>query len=150
MRWAVDVQKTIPANDYGEGSASFNAAGGEAGIGKLVDRFYGFMDELPEAESVRRMHPKDLTLAREKLSLFLCGWLGGPMLYQKKYGTLRIPVFHSKFKIGLAERDAWLLCMRRALAEQPFADDFKTYLIEQLFVPAERSRQASENLHSNG
>jgi len=43
-------------------------------------------------------------------------------------------------RLGAKERDAWLLCMQRALAEQPYADDFKQYLIEQLFVPAERSR----------
>lgn len=36
--------------------------------------------------------------------------------------------------------DTWLLCMWKALEVQPYAQDFKRYLIEQLFVPAERSR----------
>ncbi len=141
------MQITKPGSNYGNGPASFNAAGGEAGIRQLVDHFYGFMDTLPQAATIRRMHPKDLTLPREKLSLFLCGWMGGPMLYQEKYGSIRIPVFHSQFRIGVEERDAWLLCMQKALDEQPYADDFKTYLIEQLFVPAERSRQASQQRH---
>lgn len=142
------MQITKPGCHYGDGPASFNAAGGEAGIRQLVDRFYDFMDTLEEASTIRRMHPKDLSLSREKLALFLCGWMGGPMLYTQKYGTVRIPVFHSQFKIGITERDAWLLCMQKALQEQPYAEDFKTYLIEQLFVPAERSRQASEQRHA--
>jgi len=42
--------------------------------------------------------------------------------------------------IGVEERDAWLLCMEESLKVQPYEADFKIYLIEQLFVPADRSR----------
>jgi hemoglobin len=34
-----------------------------------------------------------------------------------------------------------LVCMEQALAQQPFRDDLKRYLLEQLFVPAERIRR---------
>ena len=129
---------------YGVEDASFRAAGGVDGIRQLVDCFYDYMDTLPEASDIRRMHPKDLTVPRDKLALFLCGWMGGPKLFPQKYPTTPIPKFHSQFNIGIAERDAWLLCMRKALDEQPYAGDFKQYLLEQLFVPAERSRVASE------
>ncbi|MEM7207667.1 MAG: group II truncated hemoglobin [Pseudomonadota bacterium] len=129
---------------YGEGPASYNAAGQQEGLRKLVDSFYDYMDTLPEAADIRAMHPKDLTVSRDKLALFLCGWTGGPKLFPQKYPTTPIPVFHSQFKIGVPERDAWLLCMRKALADQPYAEDFRQYMIEQLFVPAERSRVASE------
>ncbi len=132
------------AGIYGVEDASFKAAGGRIGIGKLVDRFYEVMDELPEAQSIRVMHPTDLTVARDKLTLFLCGWLGGEKLFSKKYGPIMIPKAHAHLDIEEAERDAWLACMNIAVEEQDYAPDFKTYLLEQLFVPAERCRVASQ------
>jgi hemoglobin len=129
---------------YGEEDASYRAAGGRAGIEKLVNRFYDVMDELPEAKLIRVMHPDDLAIARDKLSLFLCGWLGGEKLFSKKYGPIMIPRAHAHLDISEAERDAWLACMAIAVKEQNYSPEFKTYLMEQLFVPAERCRTASQ------
>jgi hemoglobin len=84
-----------------------------------------------------------LAESRRKLSYFLSGWLGGPKLYAEHYGGIRIPLFHKPFPIGDAERDAWLLCMQKAIAEQPYTDDFKDYLLTKLRVPAERIRQVN-------
>lgn len=131
------------AGKYGEGDASFLAAGGLEGLRKLVDRFYRAMDELPEAKTIRAMHPEDLTVARDKLTLFLSGWLGGERLFAKKYGPIIIPRAHAHLDIDEPERDAWLACMRVAVDEQDYAPAFKKYLLEQLFVPAERCRIAS-------
>ena len=125
---------------YGAGDTSYRAAGGEAGIRKLVDDFYDAMDRLSEAKKIRTMHPEDLTTSRDKLARFLCGWLGGPKLYAEKYGPINIPQAHKRFEIGSSERDAWLSCMKEALKNQPYAAEFKKYLLEQLYVPAERSR----------
>ena len=133
------------AGKYGEGDASFQAAGGLEGLRKLVDRFYRAMDELPEARTIRAMHPADLTEAKEKLTLFLSGWLGGEKLFSKKYGPIVIPKAHAHLELDEPERDAWLACMRVAVDEQDYAPAFKTYLMEQLFVPAERCRIASVN-----
>ncbi|WP_338109369.1 group II truncated hemoglobin [Pseudomaricurvus alkylphenolicus] len=125
---------------YGDGDASYQAAGQYEGLQRLSERFYHYMDTLPEATTIRAMHKDDLTESKDKLARFLSGWLGGPRLYREKYGPIAIPKAHSHLPIGVAERDAWLLCMEKALAEQPYAEDFKRYMIEQLFVPAERSR----------
>ena len=125
---------------YGEADGSFRTAGGVVGVRKLVDAFYDAMCELPEAKKVRDMHPDDLDESRDKLARFLSGWLGGPKLFSEKYGQIRIPVAHRHLEIGPAERDAWLLCMKVAADQQPYPDDFKEYLLKQLFVPAERSR----------
>lgn len=127
---------------YGVGDASFRAAGGIEGITALVDRFYAIMDTQPRARTIRDMHPEDLRRPRDKLARFLCGWLGGPRRYQARYGPIRIPAVHARFAIGEAERDAWLWCMQRAVAEQPYAEDFKAYLLQQLAIPAERIVQA--------
>ena len=87
------------------------------------------------------MHPEDEATSRDKLARFLCGWLGGPKLYHEKYGSIGIPRVHAHLAIATDERDQWLTCMAETVAEQPFADDFKQYLMEQLFVPAEAVRR---------
>ena len=128
---------------YGEGSASYFAAGERHGIARLVDAFYRHMDQLPLAATIRAMHDRDLRLSREKLTVFLCGWLGGPNLYSATFGPISIPRVHQHLVIGEAERDAWLACMEQAVAEQPWRSDFKHYFMRAIAVPAERVRLAS-------
>lgn len=125
---------------YGDGDASFQAAGGVAGIQRLVDDFYALMEQLPEARAIRALHPPDLAVSRDKLARFLCGWLGGPKLFRAKYGPIRLPSAHRPFHIGVQEREAWLRCMERALDRQPYAAEFRRYLLAQLYVAAERIR----------
>ena len=133
---------------YGVEDTSFKAAGQYDGIKQMVDDFYDIMSSAPEGAQIVRMHPKDLSISRDKLTRFLCGWTGGPKLYSEKYGSIAIPMAHSHLRIGTPERDAWLFCMKQAIDKQPFADSFKTYLYEQLCVPAERTRVVSEKLHA--
>ena len=121
----------------------YQAAGGLEGLTKLVDEFYAIMDTLPEARTIRNMHPQGLAESRKKLTYFLSGWLGGPMLFQQHYGPISIPGAHKRFPIGYEERDAWLLCMQRALAAQPFSTELKDYLLAALSIPAERIRQVN-------
>lgn len=121
----------------------YQEAGELAGITRLVDEFYINMDTLPEAETIRNMHPEDLAESRKKLTYFLCGWLGGPRLFQEHYGPISIPGTHKRFPIGYEERDAWLLCMQRAIASQPYSAQFKDYLLAALSIPAERVRQVN-------
>ncbi|WP_028304241.1 group II truncated hemoglobin [Oceanospirillum maris] len=125
---------------YGDGDASFQTAGGEAGIKTLVDAFYHAMATLPQAQHIRQMHDDDLTESNDKLFRFLCGWLGGPKLYREKYGSIAIPRAHAHLDIGLEERDAWLACMAEALKTQDYPEDFKAYLMEALMFPADRCR----------
>lgn len=129
---------------YGTADGSYIAAGQLEGITKLVDSFYDYMASLPAAKKIRAMHPKDLTVSRDKLVCFLSGWLGGPRLYSEKYGSISIPMVHKHLSVASEERDAWLLCMREATNDQPYHDSFKRYLLEQLFVPAERVRQVNQ------
>lgn len=121
----------------------YQEAGELEGITRLVDEFYANMDTLPEAEIIRTMHPEDLTESRKKLTYFLCGWLGGPRLFQQHYGPISIPGFHKQFPIGYEERDAWLLCMQRAITVQPYNPQFKDYLFAALNIPAERVREVN-------
>jgi hemoglobin len=126
---------------YGTGDASFQAAGGEEGLRRLVDNFFDRMGSDERFATIFALHPEDKTVSRDKLARFLCGWLGGPKLYSEKYGAIGIPRVHAHLAIGKAERDQWLTCMSESVAEQPFAPDFKKYLMEQLYVPAEAVRR---------
>jgi len=125
---------------YGVGDSTLKAAGGETGVKNLVDRFYDYMDTLPEAETIRAMHAEDLTESREKLTTFLIGWMGGPSHYAEKYGSINIPGAHRHLSIGITEKEAWLLCMQKALDEQDYDEVFKRYVMVQLSFPAEMCR----------
>ncbi len=131
---------------YGTGDASFQAAGGEEGLRRLVDNFFVRMGSDERFATIYALHPDDKTVSRDKLARFLCGWLGGPKLYNEKYGAIGIPRVHAHLAIATAERDQWLTCMTESVAEQPFAPDFKKYLMEQLFVPAEAVRRRCEGV----
>ena len=135
----------MQTNKYGYGidDSSYKAAGELAGISKLVDAFYHYMNTLPQARAIREMHPADISESSKKLAYFLSGWLGGPRLYSQFYGGINIPGFHRSFAIGAEERDAWLRCMQHAIADQPYADTFKSYLLAQLRFPAERIKQVN-------
>lgn len=133
-----------PDKPYGTDDASFQAAGGEAGLRKLVDDFFDRMGSDERFATIYAMHPEDKEVSRDKLARFLCGWLGGPKRYQEKYGAIGIPRVHAHLAIATAERDQWLTCMQETVEQQPFAADFRQYLMEQLFVPAEAVRRRCE------
>lgn len=137
------------ARQYGVGDASFRAAGGQGGIFTLVDNFFDRMGSDARFATIWNLHPDDKDVSRDKLARFLCGWLGGPGLYNEKYGAIGIPRVHAHLAIATPERNQWLTCMSESVAEQPFAPEFKTYLMEQLFVPAEAVRRRCEAQDSN-
>jgi len=93
----------------------YERIGGEEVVRKLVDRFYDLMDQQQDLQGIRELHAKSLKASREKLFLFLSGWLGGPQLYVEKYGHPRLRQRHLPFAIGESERDQWMNCMIQAM-----------------------------------
>lgn len=134
----------ISHSQYGRGDASFQAAGGEEGIRKLVDTFYDNMRDKPDYQRIWSWHPHpgDKEESRDKLARFLCSWTGGPKRYQEKYGGISIPQVHAHLEVTEVERDMWLDCMREALQAQEYEQGIKEYLLDQLSKPAEVIRQA--------
>ena len=114
---------------------------GETGIRELTSAFYDLMDSLPEAADVRAMHASNLSPMKEKLALYLIGWMGGPPLYADKYGTVCMTTPHEPFHIGPQERDQWLLCMDKALEQVDASEE----LVEMLKVPMYRIADAVRN-----
>lgn len=117
-------------------TSSYERMGGEDAVRKLVDRFYELMNEDEEVSDVRDMHAKSLRVSREKLYLFLSGWLGGPDLYVEKYGHPMLRRRHLPFVIGVSERDQWLKCMDTALDEQ-VEEPFRSQLKQSFFSTAD-------------
>lgn len=118
--------------------------GGEPGIRALVDRFYDLMDTAPEAATIRALHAASLKRSREKLFEYLTGWSGGPPLYEEKYGHPRLRARHLPFGIGVKERDEWLWCMERALAEAPMSDELRQFLRGRFRQLADHMRNRDE------
>jgi len=106
--------------------------GGEKAILSLVDRFYFYMDTLPEAKELRAIHQSDLSSAKEKLFKFLSGWLGGPDLFVQEYGHPRLKQRHFPFVVNQQVRDQWMHCMNKALYEVAMSDELRKNIHEAL------------------
>lgn len=117
--------------------------GEEAGqqlIRQLVDTFYDVMDSDPKAAGIRALHQADLTDAREKLTMFLTGWTGGPQLYIERYGHPMLRRRHMPFTIGESERDQWMYCMIRAMHTLQIDEEIMKKLASQLYGVADFMR----------
>jgi hemoglobin len=124
----------------------YELLGGEAGVRRLAEVFYDVMDELPQAETIRKMHAESLSDVKQKLYEYLVGWMGGPQhLYQQKYGTVCLTKPHKPYAIGPAERDQWLACMDEALRRIDASDDLKAMLKGPMFMLADTVRNNDGN-----
>lgn len=122
----------------------YELIGGEEGVRRLVDRFYDLMDTAPEAAAIRAMHARSLKVSREKLFLFLTGWMGGPPLYVERFGHPMLRARHLPFPIGGPERDEWMWCMERALDEQEMPSILRDYLRDRFRGVAEHMRNRED------
>ena len=126
-------------------STPFELLGGDAGIRRLVDRFYDLVDTAPEARTIRALHAASLKASREKLYLYLMGWTGGPQTYVEQRGHPRLRARHLPFPIGTRERDEWLWCMDRALDEHEMPAELRVQLRERLHALADHMRNRADD-----
>ena len=118
----------------------YERLGGEQKVRELVERFYDLMDTEPEFLAIRGLHQPDMARAREKLFLFLSGWLGGPQLYVQKHGHPMLRARHLPFAIGESERDQWVACMSRAMQEVGVEETLRERLAQAFFQTADFMR----------
>ena len=121
-------------------AAAFEALGGEPQVEALVERFYDLMELDPAYTALRAVHGPDLAQARQKLSWFLCGWLGGPQHYTERFGHPRLRMRHMPYTLGILERDQWLACMDQAMAEVGMAEAVRLRLRDSFFQTADWMR----------
>ncbi len=102
---------------------------GEDHILQLVDDFYKGV----EGDNViRKLYPKDLLPAKNRLKLFLIQALGGRQTYTDERGHPMLRRRHFQWKIGEKEATHWLRHMHAALEKATFAekekDEFWNYV----------------------
>ncbi len=92
----------------------FQAVGGQPFFDRLVEHFYAVV----AADAVLLpLYPDqdDLGPARERLSMFLAQYWGGPGTYSETRGHPRLRMRHVPFVIGDEEREHWVAAMQSAL-----------------------------------
>jgi hemoglobin len=94
----------------------YERVGGTPFFVALVERFYAGVAEDPELLALYP-EPDDLGPARERLTLFLVQYWGGPTTYSDERGHPRLRLRHAPFAIGPLERDRWLVHMRAAIQD---------------------------------
>jgi hemoglobin len=117
----------------------YKEIGSDIPIYKLVEAFYTKV----EVDSVLRpLYPADLSEGKRHLALFLIQRFGGPSTYSDERGHPRMRSRHMPFKIGVAEKEAWMLNMMAALDMVPefanhkkvlkdYFEEFATFMINQ-------------------
>lgn len=121
-------------------TTTYERIGGDAAVGKLCDRFYELMASVPQFAGIRAMHPEDLQGSRDKLFMFLSGWLGGPDLFVEKFGHPRLRGRHMPFAIGTSERDQWVACMALAMEDGGIDAGLRDHLMKSFFNTADFMR----------
>lgn len=118
----------------------FEWIGGESRVHALTERFYDLMDLEPGYAELRAAHGSDLAVARQKLFMFLCGWLGGPSYYTDQFGHPRLRARHMPFAIGVKERDQWVACMDQAMGETGVPQELRARLKKSFMGTADWMR----------
>ncbi len=123
-----------------QGNTPYEDIGGDAKVREMVDRFYDLMDLDPAYAGIRKLHPPSMETSREKLYMFLSGWLGGPGLYMEKYGHPMLRARHLPFAIASSERDQWMACMKRAMEDVGVEEALREGLYNAFFQTADWMR----------
>jgi hemoglobin len=109
----------------------YQEVGGSDFFIELVNKFYeGVIND----EVIISLYPdrNDLEGAKERLSLFLMQYWGGPTTYSDERGHPRLRQRHFPFAIGERERDHWLMHMQGAIDAMPTSDSVRTRLSEYM------------------
>ena len=122
----------------------YDMIGGAQRLRELVERFYDLIELEAEFVGIRALHPSPMDGAREKLFLFLSGWMGGPDLYVERYGHPRLRARHLPFAIGTSERDQWLRAMAWAMEDIGIDAALRLRLMESFYQTADWMRNKAD------
>lgn len=106
---------------------------GEEHILQLVDDFYAGVEQ---DGLLRKMYPKDLEPAKNRLKLFLIQALGGHRTYTDERGHPMLRRRHFQWKIGKEEATHWLKHMHQALKKATFAEEDKDAFWDYVYQAA--------------
>ncbi|MCF1431258.1 MAG: group II truncated hemoglobin [Shewanella sp.] len=119
FKWLLSSQESTDNSERDpQQSNAYDRIGGETVIKALAHRFYREMQSRPETRELLEIHRAPIAQSEQKFFEFLSGWLGGPQLYQQKYGHPALRARHMPFAIDGNLRDHWLICMKAALVKE--------------------------------
>lgn len=130
MQKTYKMELWLTMNNY---STIYEAVGGGKGIKRIVEAFYPKVQQHP---LLAPLFPEDIMPVMEKQIMFLSQFFGGPSLYSDKYGHPMMRARHLPFPITPERAEAWLDCMRRALAETGLPDSLQELMLDRLSGPA--------------
>ncbi|HEV7192130.1 MAG TPA: globin [Jatrophihabitantaceae bacterium] len=134
--------ESLPEPTTVRADSFFAAVGGEETFRRLVEAFYAGVADDP---ILRPLYPEtDLGPAAERLRLFLIQYWGGPTTYSDERGHPRLRMRHAPFAIGVAERDAWLEHMHRALLSLDLPAAYAQQLWQYLHTAADSMRNVAD------
>lgn len=98
------------------GASLFERIGGEAGVKALVAAYIKALLSRADVAELRALYlERSLERYRTRLAEYLCGWLGGPALYQERHGLPMLREGHRNIPIDRRLMMQWCVCMRDAL-----------------------------------
>ena len=118
----------------------YDLIGGEQRLRELVERFYDLIQLEDEFAGIRALHPSPMDGSRDKLFMFLSGWMGGPDLFVERHGHPRLRARHLAFSIGVSERDQWLRAMAWAMEDIGVDEALRLRLMESFYQTADWMR----------
>ena len=130
----------MPDADQNATPTVYELIGGAEKLHAMVERFYDLMALEPEFAGIRALHPLVLDGSRDKLFCFLSGWMGGPDLYQQRFGHPRLRARHLPYAIGTGERDQWLRAMAWAMQDVGVDASLQLRLMESFYQTADWMR----------
>ena len=99
-----------------QNSHLYESIGGAEAVRSIVDLFIDEIENRPGVDHLRDLYKNvDMTVYRERLFEFLCGWLGGPALYTQRHGIPMLRENHRSIPINDSAADEWMTCMKAAL-----------------------------------
>lgn len=116
-----------PIGFMGSKQTVYDLVGGMATFERLVDAFYRRVADDP---ILRPMYPENLGPPRERLTLFLAQFFGGPAAYSEQRGHPRLGMRHRPFRIDIPARDAWLHNMVAALDETGIEEPARSIMLQ--------------------
>lgn len=120
---------TEHAHPWGDAATPYEEIGGTEVVEVLSNAFYDVIAE--ESPVLQAMLPANTANTRKKLSHYLSGWLGGPPLYEERWGHPRLRMRHFPFAIGDHEAAEWMRCMRMAMDRVGISDPIRSFLDER-------------------
>ncbi|SHI23564.1 group II truncated hemoglobin [Ferrimonas marina] len=133
-----------------QAKTAYDQIGGEVVLKRLSHRFYQLMDQEPEYAPLRALHPSSLAQSEQKLFEFLSGWLGGPPLFEQKYGHPMLRARHLPFRIDKQQRNLWLHCMKRAMELEVSHRPSRQAMLKALVSLADHMRNVEEGCPISG